>query len=359
MPTTEFSDCPETRARIYQAYRAYFDLAERKRRWNIREDVPWDRCNKSIDPVIADVVQTFCMVELFLPDYLAKQLPPVRANRGRAWMLANWGYEESKHSMVLEDWLVRSGHRTEKQVAEIADGVLATEWKRAVRQAARSRHLHHVSRVSYAAALPESSTGRRRTRPSLGPRPGTRRNGRSGPRALLPLTGQHLLGGRPGGDASGVSTRWSAPSGCPPTVCSPTADGGRRRVRALGIFDERVFHTEVYQPLMQRLGLTRADLRQKKLVARRLRLPWAEPIIRWVAEGDMAPETAGQLTELAEYAVATGRGFYVWLIGRKAVSPPGGGTPSDGTRWWLRVFGLLGFGCGVALFGVAAVRLAQ
>src|SRR5213076_2995342 len=116
-------DDPDTRRKVYAAYRAYFDLAERKRRWNVREDIPWDQCNDGIDPVVADVVQTFCMVELFLPDYLAKQLPQVRDNRGRAWMLANWGYEESKHSMALEDWLVRSGHRTENQMAQVADGV--------------------------------------------------------------------------------------------------------------------------------------------------------------------------------------------------------------------------------------------
>src|SRR5437763_904321 len=121
-------DDPDTRRKVYAAYRAYFDLAERKRRWSVRDDIPWDACNPGIDPAVADVVQTFCMVELFLPDYLAKQLPQVRADRGRAWMLANWGYEESKHSMALEDWLVRSGHRTEKQVEEIADGVFEREW---------------------------------------------------------------------------------------------------------------------------------------------------------------------------------------------------------------------------------------
>src|SRR6476620_5918728 len=125
---TSPDDRPEVRTRIYRAYRDYFDKAERKRRWNVREDIPWDQCNPGIDPEIADVVQTFCMVELYLPDYLSKQLPQVRNNRGRAWMLANWGYEESKHSLALEDWLVRSGHRSEKQVESMVDGVNEKEW---------------------------------------------------------------------------------------------------------------------------------------------------------------------------------------------------------------------------------------
>ena len=65
-----------------------------------------------MNPALADVVETFCAVELYLPDYLSKLIPQVRVNRGRAWMLANWGYEECKHSMVLEDWLLRSHQRT-------------------------------------------------------------------------------------------------------------------------------------------------------------------------------------------------------------------------------------------------------
>ena len=80
---------------IYRLFRDYFDRAEKKRRWSIRDDIPWQQCNRSLNPAIADVVETFCAVELYLPDYLSKLLPQVRANRGRAWFLANWGYEES------------------------------------------------------------------------------------------------------------------------------------------------------------------------------------------------------------------------------------------------------------------------
>src|SRR5262249_41238175 len=44
-----------------------------------------------------------------------------RTVRGRAWFLANWGYEESKHSLVLQEWLGRSKHRTEAQIEEGAN----------------------------------------------------------------------------------------------------------------------------------------------------------------------------------------------------------------------------------------------
>ncbi len=121
-------ESPGLLACIYRLYRDYFDLAEKKRRWSLRDDIPWDDCNGALDPAIVDVVQTFCAVELFLPDYVSKLMPQVRANRGPAWMIANWGYEESKHSLALGDWLLRSGMRSEEQMAELDSQVFQQEW---------------------------------------------------------------------------------------------------------------------------------------------------------------------------------------------------------------------------------------
>jgi acyl-[acyl-carrier-protein] desaturase len=119
---------PELLAAIDRHFREYFDMAERKRRWSITDDIPWDQCNKSLPPALADVVETFCAVELYLPDYLSKLIPQVRKNRGRAWMLANWGYEECKHSMVLEDWMLKSGQRSDEQIADMHERVFDHEW---------------------------------------------------------------------------------------------------------------------------------------------------------------------------------------------------------------------------------------
>jgi acyl-[acyl-carrier-protein] desaturase len=122
-------DSPAVVAKIYRLYRDYFDRAEKKRRWSLKYDIPWDKCNGSLDPAIADIVQTFCSVELYLPDYVSKLIPQVRANRGRAWMLANWGYEESKHSMALGDWLLRSGMRSDEQMTDMESQVFQQEWE--------------------------------------------------------------------------------------------------------------------------------------------------------------------------------------------------------------------------------------
>jgi acyl-[acyl-carrier-protein] desaturase len=67
-------------------------------------------------------------VELYLPDYTSKILHLIRASRGRAWFQANWGYEESKHSLALEMWLLNSGSRTDDQIRAFEEQVLGREW---------------------------------------------------------------------------------------------------------------------------------------------------------------------------------------------------------------------------------------
>ena len=119
---------PELEAAIWRLYRDFFDMAERRRRWSIRDDIPWDQCNPRLDPALADVVESFCAVELYLPDYSAKILPVVRSSQGRAWFYANWGYEESKHSLVLGDWLLKSGNRTDEQMADLEARLFQHEW---------------------------------------------------------------------------------------------------------------------------------------------------------------------------------------------------------------------------------------
>src|SRR5437868_2664563 len=119
---------PELEAAFWWLYRDFFDLAERRRRWSLEKDIPWDQCNRGMDPAIADVVESFCAVEMHLPDYVAKALPMIRANQGWAWFHANWGYEESKHSLALGDWLRKSGARSEEQMADLEDQVFQHEW---------------------------------------------------------------------------------------------------------------------------------------------------------------------------------------------------------------------------------------
>ncbi|HEY2369065.1 MAG TPA: acyl-ACP desaturase [Polyangiaceae bacterium] len=109
--------------------RDFFDHAEEKRRWNVTQDIPWaDIKIRAIDDDLVDILEAFYCTEMYLPDYTARLLELNRRNQGLAWFLANWGYEESKHSRVIEEWLIRSGRRTEKQMERLNEDILASQW---------------------------------------------------------------------------------------------------------------------------------------------------------------------------------------------------------------------------------------
>ncbi len=116
--------------RFFEQYLEYFKLAEDRRRWNLWKDIPWESVNPDTDDLVADVVEAFSAVEMFLPDYTAKILQMIRKSRGRAWFQANWGYEESKHSLTLAEWLVVSGKRTESGMRAYENSLLDNaEWE--------------------------------------------------------------------------------------------------------------------------------------------------------------------------------------------------------------------------------------
>jgi acyl-[acyl-carrier-protein] desaturase len=121
-------EAAELEAAFYRLYRAYFDRAEKKRRWSLHGDIPWEQVNKGISPAITDVVESFCAVELYLPDYVASAMTTFRSSRSWTWFYANWGYEESKHSLALGDWLLRTGMRSEEDMADLQGYVSKHEW---------------------------------------------------------------------------------------------------------------------------------------------------------------------------------------------------------------------------------------
>jgi acyl-[acyl-carrier-protein] desaturase len=114
---------------FFESYVRYFRTSEEKRRWNMWRDIPWDKTNPETSELTANIVESFSAVEMYLPDYTHKIMQLIRRSRGRAWFQANWGYEESRHSMVLEEWLLRSGKRTEEQVRDFQNELLGGEWQ--------------------------------------------------------------------------------------------------------------------------------------------------------------------------------------------------------------------------------------
>jgi acyl-[acyl-carrier-protein] desaturase len=114
---------------VYRAYLEFFDVAERKRRWHPLNDIPWEKVDRSrIGEDDAIRVETFCGVELYVPDYTANGFHLTRRSFGLGWFEASWGYEESKHGLVFREYLVRSGLRTEEQVQQFEDQIFSKVW---------------------------------------------------------------------------------------------------------------------------------------------------------------------------------------------------------------------------------------
>lgn len=120
---------PRIREKMYRAYMEFFDSAERKRRWNPLRDIPWDKLDPSKNSEQKAIcAETFCGVELYVPDYTANGFNLTRSLFGHAWFQANWGYEESKHALVFREYLVRSGLRTQEQYDAFEDRILGQVW---------------------------------------------------------------------------------------------------------------------------------------------------------------------------------------------------------------------------------------
>jgi len=249
---------------MWRLYRDFFDQAEKKRRWSIRDDIPWDQCNPQLDPAIGDVVESFCGVELYLPDYTSKILPVVRSSKGRTWFYANWGYEESKHSLVLGDWLLKSGMRSDEQMADLEEKIFQWEWK--------LHHDSHLGMLVYA-MVQEVATwlNYRNLRLKAEERGGDpalsklltliavdERAHHSFFRECVELYLKHDR------QTTLEQLRRVMNDFAMPAIHA-MADGRQRvaRIKGLQIFDEDIYYREVYLPLIAALGVDRREMRNR------------------------------------------------------------------------------------------------
>ena len=109
--------------------RDFFDHAEMRRRWNVNDSIPWaDVKERAVDEELVSILEAFYATEMYLPDYTSELLELNRNDHGLSWFLTNWSYEESKHSMAIEQWFLLSGARTEEQMDEFNGKLLANRW---------------------------------------------------------------------------------------------------------------------------------------------------------------------------------------------------------------------------------------
>src|SRR5262245_60683250 len=254
---------PEIEQAVYRMYREFFERAEKKRRWSLRDDIPWDKCNKDLNPAITDVVESFCAVELYLPDYMAKYLPYNRGFRGRAWFAINWGYEESKHSLALGDWLLRSGHRSDEQMADLEKEVFQHEWQLPLDS---DRGMVCYSMTQELATFLHYRNLRQMI-------------GEQGDPALYRLLGLVCVDERAHYDffrrAVKMHLDWDRAgtleqlrrvlNGFAMPAVHMLATGRQRieAVKALRIFDEEIFFTDVFLQILSDLGIERSEFRRR------------------------------------------------------------------------------------------------
>jgi acyl-[acyl-carrier-protein] desaturase len=253
---------PALRAGLSKLYREFFDLAEKKRRWSVADDIPWDQVNRAMDPAVADVIESFCAVEMYLPDYVAKALPMIRANKGWAWFHVNWGYEESKHSLALGDWLLKSGARSDEQMADLEGMVFRQEWQlpqdsphgmliyAMVQELATWVHYRNLRERVEERGDPALSR-------LLGLIAVDERSHHAYYRRVVQLF-LELDRGETLEQLRRVLLAFSMPA------VYLLAESRRRvaAIRELGIFDEDVFGREVYHPILEALGVHHRELRQ-------------------------------------------------------------------------------------------------
>jgi acyl-[acyl-carrier-protein] desaturase len=123
-------ETPSVRDRVYRAYLDFLETAEKKRRWNIFDDIPWDALDApTATESNAQCVEIFCAEELYVPDYSSKGLELVRSRFGMAWFQTCWAFEESRHGLVFREYLIRSGLRTEADVEALEASLFAKAWR--------------------------------------------------------------------------------------------------------------------------------------------------------------------------------------------------------------------------------------
>ena len=120
---------PALKQKLFATYREYFEVAERKRRWNVFDDIPWDQLDASRNSARkATRIETFCAEEMYVPDYGSKGLELVRPIFGTAWFQMCWSYEEAKHGLAFREYLIRSGLRSEAEFATLEADLFSREW---------------------------------------------------------------------------------------------------------------------------------------------------------------------------------------------------------------------------------------
>jgi len=259
----------EIAEQLHRSYMEFFEKAERNRRWNLWEDVPWDELDRERrHPELALCAETFLAVEMYLPDYVAQGLECVRdSSKGQQWFQASWGYEESKHSLVLREYLLRSGHRSPDEMYAFEQRILERRWKRPFES---PRQMTMYGSIQEMATLVIYKKQSRRAM-AANDRPLTKifqliaRDEAAHARFYIDVINLLMTEDREGciADLAHVFKHFQMPG----VELVPDYDARIQVMREGGV-DRGVFIDEVWFPIIKRLGVTRRELARASRLAK-------------------------------------------------------------------------------------------
>jgi acyl-[acyl-carrier-protein] desaturase len=246
--------------KVYREYMTFFEKSERTRRWNLFSDVDWSKaasCPK--DPELAMCAETFCGVEMYLPDYVSQGINVVRDTFGQAWFQANWAYEESKHSLVLREYLLRTEQRTMEQTIAYEREIMSRRWNKPFDTSRRMTIYGAIQEMTtFVIYLKQEKMARARGDELLGDIYALIARDEIAHTRFYEKVTSLLLEEDPAGvkaDLAFVFRNFSMPA----YDLVPNYDDRVKVMRTAGI-DRGVFIKEVWLTILKRLGLTRHDL---------------------------------------------------------------------------------------------------
>jgi acyl-[acyl-carrier-protein] desaturase len=216
--------------------------------------------------------ETFCGVEMYLPDYVSQGINAVHPSFGQMWFQCNWGYEESKHSLSLREYLLRTGQRTFDQIYEFEQQIFSKRWTKPF-DTARQMTLYGVIQemATFVIYNKQERMARERGDELLGEIYRLIARDEIAHARFYEKVTQLLLEEDPEGtkaDLSWVFRHFTMPA----YDLIPSYDDRVRVMRTAGI-DRGVFIKEVWLTILKRLGLTRHDLPPSYLLKKKLGTP--------------------------------------------------------------------------------------
>lgn len=259
---------PELEAQLYSLYRSSFEKAERERRWSVFEDVPWVRARKEAPAALVECAETFFVIETFLPDFVKNGFAALRTLVGPSWFLATWAYEKSKHQLALREWLLKSGHRSETELATLERSALSQSWPAPFASARQMLFYGCIQEMStfvtYAKHREEARKAGDECLRTI--YDFIARDEIAHARFLESAVRLYLEDDRAGTIADMATVLGSFVT--PGKIVLPDYEARMRKVREAGL-DRDVFIQRVYVPVLKHLGVTRREIVMARALTRK------------------------------------------------------------------------------------------